>query len=79
MSEANFCNIIKDDLTLVGPSGDDFMYAMPKEAGIFVKHFLKTLIKNLAEIEGFKDRDFVVDYLRGTSIKYGDILPMTKR
>lgn len=79
MSEANFCNIIKDDLTLVGPSGNDFEYAVPKEAGILVDFFFLTLKKNLAKIEGFKDRDFMINYLKDTSFKFGDIEPKAKR
>jgi hypothetical protein len=27
-------NTFQDDLTLVGPSGEDFVYAVPREAGI---------------------------------------------
>ena len=72
-------NTILENLTLVGPNGDDLKYAVPKEARVLVDHFFETLNKHLAEIEGFKDRDFVIDYLRGTSIKFGDIEPLVKR
>ncbi len=44
-----------------------------------MEYFIRTLEENLSKVEGFADRDMVVDYLRGASVKYGEVMTLVKR
>jgi len=65
-------NLIRDDLTLVGPDTSE----TPKP---LVEQFLNEIKRYLGENEAFQDKAWLVNFTTGEVIKYGEILAKINR
>jgi hypothetical protein len=68
-------NTINEDLTLVGSHTDAAIASAVLEPKPVIETFFEAIKKILSEQENMRERPWIVDYLNGQTINYGDIIP----
>ena len=76
---ADKVNTINEDLTLVGPHTAAAVASAVLEPKPVIETFLEVIKKTLSEQENMRERPWIVDYLTGETINYGDIIPKFMR
>jgi len=71
-------NVLLDDLTLVGPDTSETFLASETPKPL-VEQFLNEIERHLGEDDAFRDKAWLVNFITGEGIKYGDIIPKIKR
>jgi hypothetical protein len=71
-------NLIRDDLTLVGPDTSETFLASETPKPL-VEQFLNEIKRYLGENEAFQDKAWLVNFTTGEVIKYGEILAKINR
>jgi hypothetical protein len=72
-------NTINEDLTLVGPHSVAAVASVGLEPKPVIESFLEVIEKILSEHENMRERPWIVNYLSGETINYGEIVPRLMR